>query len=1140
MVDRNSPEATEGPYHDYQGRYTRDVHNAEMLIPRRVTEDGSFLTFNLPNFYDRQELEARKKRAADPDAAADDLSDHKLHLVLPFNGADHHVELTPHHEFMSPELVMETRGEGARTNLDNGVRFRRADDMQCHYRGHVRGHRDSRAALSLCDGVAGYLHTDQGRYFIEPVSQAVPDREGQHVHMVYQRKAPHETLHQTERSKRNCGTSDDWETAWAEQLEKKNRRDRLAGNGTFEKRTPSAATHSIHRYVELTIVCDERFLKYHKSIDYEQYVLTILNMVSDYYHDSSSGNQLDVVVVRIIYLEKEKEEIDLSISPEAEKTLDSFATWVNKMNPKDTKHPNHHDIGVLITRYDICASDEAACNLLGLAYVSAACDPPKAACINEDAGLILGITVTHEVGHNLGCSHDTVEISGCPPQDTSDKSYFIMSPIVDVFTLRWSPCSRKFLTTFVETLGDCLLDNHKKPNAKYKLPGMLPGAMYDGDFQCRLMLEDPEASVCERTESICESLWCKKNSNAKSCSSKGAPAEGTKCGENKWCIHKKCVEIGKRPSAVHGGWGKWSKTSDCSRTCGGGVKYSERDCDNPTPKDGGRYCLGERKRFSTCNTQPCDPKKPSFRAAQCTEFNTQKVMPDGLHTWIPHPGPPEAPCALYCLNEKKTYVKLAPMVKDGTPCEPGTKNLCIGGSCAKVGCDWEIYGDALEDQCGICKGDGTQCTPVEGDYTATGKGDYQKVVTVPKGSRNIRFFEKAPADNSLAIKLEKGNTYILNGDHRENRNGEYPCAGDIAVYKHPEPKKEEVLIKGPINDDIQLQYVFYNPKVNPGVHYVYYVLNGKSGGKPQYQWDFLDWEPCSAKCGGGTQLAQASCIEQQSGRVSNSFCKDIKRPEPKSRTCNTQSCKAKWRVSQWSRCSACGGKKGQQRRKVQCVKPAAHPGGEDVQAELTACKGQVPKQSQSCTGNRTCKKTCKKTRSNVFEEGDATTGKPQSLEEQRNAIDKLVDMGMSRYLEKTNGERYRGKSEKRNVAADFKHLIDDWVAPSSDAGIDAGNNCPGKGSAQAILATPKPGSIVKDNIPSSNIVVLEAPIINNQQSSNMSDQAFQEEGDEVGSEIDTSHETVFKGSEAAKRLQSPEHHDGAESMGSATNLPSGG
>lgn len=38
-------------------------------------------------------------------------------------------------------------------------------------------------------------------------------------------------------------------------------------------------------------------------------------------------------------------------------------------------------------------------------------------------------------------------------------------------------------------------------------------------------------------------------------------------------------------------------------------------------------------------------------------------------------------------------------------------------SLQKVGCDWMIDSDAILDKCGICKGDGTQCTLVDGVYT---------------------------------------------------------------------------------------------------------------------------------------------------------------------------------------------------------------------------------------------------------------------------------------------------------------------------------------------------------------------------------------------------------------------------------------
>lgn len=105
--------------------------------------------------------------------------------------------------------------------------------------------------------------------------------------------------------------TDNWESAWAEQLAK--RQMQLLENNSLGARrdttTTSTGTHSIHRYIEIGLVADRRFLDFHNSTDYEQYLLTIMNMVSDFYHDNSVGNQIDVVLVRMIYLEKEKEEV---------------------------------------------------------------------------------------------------------------------------------------------------------------------------------------------------------------------------------------------------------------------------------------------------------------------------------------------------------------------------------------------------------------------------------------------------------------------------------------------------------------------------------------------------------------------------------------------------------------------------------------------------------------------------------------------------------------------------------------------------------------------------------------------------------------------------------------------------------------
>lgn len=43
-----------------------------------------------------------------------------------------------------------------------------------------------------------------------------------------------------------------------------------------------------------------------------------------------------------------------------------------------------------------------------------------------------------------------------------------------------------------------------------------------------------------------------------------------------------------------------------------------------------------------------------------------------------------------------------------------------------MGCDWVLDSDAVDDECGICKGDGTQCKIIEDTYgTALGHGNKQ-------------------------------------------------------------------------------------------------------------------------------------------------------------------------------------------------------------------------------------------------------------------------------------------------------------------------------------------------------------------------------------------------------------------------------
>lgn len=89
-------------------------------------------------------------------------------------------------------------------------------------------------------------------------------------------------------------------------------------------------------------------------------------------------------------------------------------------------------------------------------------------------------------------------------------------------------------------------------------------------------------------------------------------ADGTNCGENKWCHRGECVSRQNlRP--IDGQWGNWENYGECSRTCGGGIKKKFRECNNPPPQNGGNYCVGERVKYKNCGTKECPLETPDFR-----------------------------------------------------------------------------------------------------------------------------------------------------------------------------------------------------------------------------------------------------------------------------------------------------------------------------------------------------------------------------------------------------------------------------------------------------------------------------------------------------------------------------------------------
>ncbi|KAK7498556.1 hypothetical protein BaRGS_00010216 [Batillaria attramentaria] len=453
------------------------------------------------------------------------------------------------------------------------------------------------------------------------------------------------------------------------------------------------------------------------------------------------------------------------------------------------------------------------------------------------------------------------------------------------------------------------------------------GKHYSLELQCRLEFGH-EFGVCRSFPSdMCNMLWCSERVTPHLCRTKrGPPLPGSKCGYHMECHENRCKYVGDE-KPVHGQWATWEEWGECSTHCGNGIKRRRRTCTEPKPAFGGRDCTGESEGWDTCVGEQCDTYY-DLREYHCLVWNDMSIRP-GRHDWQPYEAKQESDrCKQTCVsNWTREVVTIDVDVSDGVPCSyDQPTDICYLGKCLKVGCDGVRNSTKKFDSCGVCGGNHSQCKTVSGHFTRVPKSgdEYESVVFIPKGARNIEVVKRGKAKHFIALKDPDYGRYLINGNKRRESPKEFIYGGARIVYTS-KYGTQSFVSRGPTHNNLEIMLYPEKDMVEASVTYEYSInKKDKTMEKRKYQWKFKDWSPCSVTCDEGVTHIVHTCHDKDTGEeVGDDMCSFLDPPRRDEAPCNREPCSLRrytWAMSgEWGPCSAteCG-QTGLERQSYRC------------------------------------------------------------------------------------------------------------------------------------------------------------------------------------------------------------------------------
>ncbi|ELW70463.1 A disintegrin and metalloproteinase with thrombospondin motifs 3 [Tupaia chinensis] len=862
----------------------------ELVTPISTSLEGHYLSYI---------LSANHKKRSRRDVSSN--SEHLFFNITAF-GKNFQLRLKPNTQLVAPGAVVEWH----ETSLVPGNITDSIDDLQpgntsetawkteplqtnCAYVGDIVDVPGTSVAISNCDGLAGMIKSDNEEYFIEPLERGKQMEEAKgRVHVVYKRSALERApidlskdIHSRESDLEGLdGLGALYISSIKQQLNKTTRHRRHAGENDYN--------------IEVLLGVDDSVVRFHGKEHVQNYLLTLMNIVSlDKCVSDRSGFGLSTFIGTMMI------EIQYTI-----------------VNPEEGRGASSS-----IKQYE----------LQGYAPVTGMCHPVRSCTLNHEDGFSSAFVVAHETGHVLGMEHDG-QGNRCGDETAMGS---VMAPLVQAAFHRyhWSRCSGQELKRYIHSY-DCLLDDPFEHNWP-KLPE-LPGINYSMDEQCRFDFGvGYKMCTAFRTFDPCKQLWCSHPDNPYFCKTKkGPPLDGTECAPGKWCYKGHCMWKNANEQKQDGNWGSWTKFGSCSRTCGTGVRFRTRQCNNPMPINGGQDCPGVNFEYQLCNTEECQRHFEDFRAQQCQQRNSHFEYQNTKHHWQPYEHPDARKrCHLYCQSrETGAVVYMKQLVHDGTRCSyKDPYSICVRGECVKVGCDKEIGSTKVEDKCGVCGGDNSHCRTVKGTFTRTPK--------------------------KFAIKNQATGHYILNGKGEEAKSRTFIDLGVEWDYSI-EDDIETLHTDGPLHDPVIVLIIPQENDTRSSLTYKYIIhedsvptINSNNVIREEldtFEWALKSWSQCSKPCGGGFQYTKYGCRRKSDNKmVHRSFCEANKKPKPIRRMCNIQECTHPlWVAEEWEHCTKTCGSSGYQLRTVRCLQPLQDGTNRSVHSKY--CMGDRPESRRPC------------------------------------------------------------------------------------------------------------------------------------------------------------------------------------------------